>query len=99
MRIDTQGLVVLEKCVGEADRLVTVLTKEKGILRAFVQKQGRAGGAKLSATRLFTYSRFTVFEGRDSYIIDDAQPLEVFFDLRRDIGRLSLAQYFCELSV
>lgn len=99
MRMDTQGLVVMEKCVGETDRLVTVLTRDKGILRAFVQKSGRAGGAKLSATRLFTYSRFTIFEGRDRYIIDDAQPLEVFFDLRKDIGRLSLAQYFCELSV
>lgn len=53
---------------------------------------------RLSATRLFSYSRFTVFEGRDTYVIDDAVPLEVFFSLRNDIGRLSLAQYFCELA-
>lgn len=99
MKIDTQGLVVSEKRVGENDRLVTVLTREKGILRAFVRRTGRAGGGRLSAARLFTYSRFTIFVGRDSYIIDDAQPIEVFFDLRKDIGRLSLAQYFCELSI
>jgi DNA repair protein RecO (recombination protein O) len=98
MRMDAEGLVVLEKCVGDSDRLVTVLTRQKGILRAFVRQAGRGGGGRLSATRLFTYSRFTIFEGRDSYIIDDAQPIEVFFDLRKDIGRLSLAQYFCELS-
>ena len=97
MKTDTRGLVVSEKRVGEDDRLVTVLTEDMGLLRAFVRRSKRAGG-KLSATRLFTYSRFSIFEGRDSYIIDDAQPLEVFFDLRKDIGRLSLAQYFCELS-
>ena len=100
MKMDARGLVVSEKRMGRNDdRLITVLTGERGILRAFVRQSGRLGGAKLSATRLFTYSRFTIFEGRDSYIIDDAQPLEVFFDLRRDIGRLSLAQYFCELSM
>lgn len=99
MKLDAQGLVVTEKRVGENDRLVTVLTRERGILRAFVRHPGRGAGGKLSATRLFTYSRFSVFEGRDRYIIDDAQPIEVFFDLRKDIGRLSLAQYFCELAV
>jgi DNA repair protein RecO (recombination protein O) len=99
MKIDARGLVVSEKRVGESDRLVTVLTGEKGVLRAFVRGSRKAGGARLSATRLFTYSRFSIFEGRDSYIIDDAQPIEVFFDLCRDIGRFSLAQYFCELAV
>lgn len=98
MKMDARGLVVSEKRVGEGDRLVTVLTGEKGVLRAFVRQSKRAGGGRLSATRLFTYSRFSIFEGRDSYIIDDAQPIEVFFGLREDIGRLSLAQYFCELA-
>lgn len=99
MRTDAEGLVITEKCVGESDRLITVLTREKGVLRAFVQRPGRAKNGRLSATRLFSYSRFTIFEGRDKYIIDDAQPIEVFFDLRKDIVRLALAQYFCELSI
>ena len=99
MRTDAEGLVITEKCVGESDRLVTVLTREKGVLRAFVQQPGRAKNGRLSATRLFSYSRFTIFEGRDKYIIDDARPIEVFFDLRKDMERLSLAQYFCELSI
>ena len=99
MKMDARGLVVSEKRVGESDRLVTVLTGEKGVLRAFVRGSRRAGGARLSATRLFTYSRFSIFEGPDTCIIDDAQPIKVFFDLCRDITRFSLAQYFCELAV
>jgi DNA repair protein RecO (recombination protein O) len=99
MRTDAEGLVIMEKCVGDSDRLITILTRQKGVLRAFVQQPGRAKNGRLSATRLFSYSRFTIFEGRDKYIVDDARPIEVFLDLRRDIGRLSLAQYFCELSI
>lgn len=97
MRTDAEGLVIMEKRVGESDRLITILTKQKGVLRAFVQQANRIKSGKLSATRLFSYSRFTIFEGRDKYIIDDAQSIEVF-NLRKDIERLSLAQYFCELA-
>jgi DNA repair protein RecO (recombination protein O) len=79
MRTDAEGLVIMEKCVGDSDRLITILTRQKGVLRAFVQRPGRARSGRLSATRLFSYSRFTIFEGRDKYIIDEAQPIEVFF--------------------
>lgn len=98
MQIETNGLVILEKSVGESDRLVTILTREEGIVHAFAQQAKKIKSNKLSATQLFSYSRFTIFKGRDKYIIDDAQSIEVFFDLRRDIERLSLAQYFCELA-
>lgn len=98
MRTDAEGLVIKESRVGESDRLVTVLTKQKGILRAFVQRAEKSKSGKLSATRLFSYSRFTIFEGRDKYIIDDAQPIEIFFGLRKDIETLALGQYFCELA-
>jgi DNA repair protein RecO (recombination protein O) len=98
MQIETEGLVILEKSVGESDRLVTVLTRQEGVLRAFAQQAKKIKNSKLSATQLFSYSRFTIYKGRDKYIINDAQPIEVFFDLRRDIERLSLAQYFCELA-
>lgn len=99
MQINTDGLILMEKCVGESDRLVTILTRQEGIVRAFAQQAKRMKSNKFSATQLLCYSRFSIYKGRDKYIIDDAQPVDVFFDLRRDIERLSLAQYFCELAL
>lgn len=37
MQINTDGLIIREQSIGESDRLVTVLTREQGILRAFVR--------------------------------------------------------------
>ena len=34
MQINTDGLIIREQSIGESDRLVTVLTREQGILRA-----------------------------------------------------------------
>ncbi len=83
--------------MGESDRLVTVLTADEGVLRAFARKAKNIKDSKSSATQLLCYSRLNFYKGRDKYIINDAAPIEVFFDLRKDIKRLALAQYFCEI--
>lgn len=38
MKITTNGLVIKEQTTGESDRLVTLLTADYGILRAFVRR-------------------------------------------------------------
>ncbi|MDD5953261.1 MAG: DNA repair protein RecO [Oscillospiraceae bacterium] len=98
MQIMTDGLVIGEKIVGESDRLVTLLTREEGILRAFAPQAKNLKNSKVSSTQLLCYSQFVLYKGKDKYVVNDGQAIEVFFGLRRDIESLSLAQYFCELA-
>ena len=98
MQIETEGLVIREGSVGESDRLVTLLTKDEGVLRAFARRAKTVRSAQNSGTQLLCYSEFSIFKGREKYSINEARPKEIFFGLREDIGRLALAQYFCELS-
>lgn len=98
MKLTTDGLIISEMNIGEQDRLVTVLTRSKGIVRAFVKGAKNIRSPKNASTRLLCYSRFDIFVGRDKYIIDDAASQEMFIKLRNDIEKLSLAQYFCELA-
>ena len=94
MQINTDGLIIREQSIGESDRLVTVLTREQGILRAFVRGAKAMKSRSASSTQLLCYSRLSIYEGREKYIIDEAEPIEVFFSLRTDFEKLSLAQYF-----
>ena len=98
MQVKTQGLIIREQTVGESDRLVTVLTRDAGVVRAFSRRAKNLKDSKSAATQLLCYSRLSIFKGREKYMIDDAEPIEVFFGIRRDIAALSLAQYFCELA-
>lgn len=98
MRIITKGLIVREQHTGENDRIVTVLTRDKGIVRAFASGARRLQHKNSIGTQLLCYSDLTLFRGKDSYRVDEAAPIEVFFALRGDIVKLSLAQYFCELA-
>lgn len=97
MRLNTDGLIINEKQTGEADRLVTVLTRDMGVIRAFVRGARSVKSRSLSSTQLLAYSRFSIYMNRDVFSIDEAEPIEVFFGLRKDLTRTSLAMYFCEL--
>jgi DNA repair protein RecO (recombination protein O) len=98
MQLTTKGLIIKEQTVGESDRLVTLLTADFGIVKAFVRRAKTFKNQNVSSTSLFVYGDFTMYKGRDAYVIDSAAPIEVFFDLRSDIETLSLAQYFAQLT-
>lgn len=98
MKISTKGLVIREQTIGESDRLVTLLTADYGLVRAFVRRAKQMKSRLNSATTLFAYSEFSLYRSKDAFVVDDAVAVEVFFGLRKDIERLSLAQYFAQLA-
>ena len=99
MKQTTDALIIRENNnIGEADRFVTALTAELGVIRASARGARNLKSRNASATQMLSYSRLCVYRGREKYIIDDAQPVRVFFELRSDIEKLALAQYFCELA-
>lgn len=99
MRFKTDGLILTEQTIKENDKLVTVLTRSNGIIRCFVRNAKLLKGRLCTATQSLCYSRLSVYFGRDRYIIDDAEPVELFFDLRSDLEKMALAQYFCEIAM
>lgn len=97
MRTNTDGLILKEQNIGEKDKLVTVLTRHNGLVRAFVRGAKSVKNRKNSSTGMFCYSKLSLYKTKDTYIIDEAEPIELFFPLRSDLEKLALAQYFSEL--
>lgn len=99
MLIKTDGLVIREQATGERDRLITVLSRENGVIRAFVNGARNPKNKNSAATGLLCFSDFSIDKSaKGVYTVREATAKEVFFALREDIVRLSLAQYFAELS-
>lgn len=97
MTFKTKGLILKEQSVGERDKLVTVLTEDRGTLRAFVRGGKAVKSKKGAATGKFCYAALTLREAKDSFVVDEAEPIELFFKLRESIEKLALAEYFLEL--
>ncbi len=99
MKLTTDALIVRENnTLGESDRFVTALTRDCGVIRASVRGARQIKNRNGSATQLLCYSRLTLYKGREKYIVDDAEPIKVFFEVRDQLDKLALAQYFCELA-
>lgn len=99
MVIRTDGIVIREQMTGEQDRLVTLLTRENGIIKGFVNGGRNPKNKNVAATGLLCYSDFSIEKTkRDVYVIKEATAKDVFFSLRENIVSLSLAQYFAELT-
>ncbi len=99
MNIKTDGIILRETMTGEQDRLVTVLTRSNGVIKAFVNGARNPKNKNVSSTGLLCYSDFFINKTQKGvYVIREAVAKEMFFSLRDDIVNLSLAQYFAELT-
>ena len=99
MSIVTNALVIKVNDSGESDRIVTLLSAELGVVRAFANRAKKINGRMNAATQTFCYGEFTLYAGKDSYTVDSVTSKEVFFGLREDIVKLALGQYFCTLAL
>lgn len=98
MQISTPALIIKVMDIRENDRLVTLLTKNLGVVKAFVSGAKKVGHKNHAATSLFCYSDLLLTRSGDTYKVKDAALISSFFNLSSNIENLALAQYFCELT-
>lgn len=97
MNLETDGLVIKEQKIGETDKLITVLTSQYGLIRAFVRRATSVKSRMLGATQLLSYSDFVFYKGRNSYNVNSAAQKYSFFKLNDDIEAMAVAFYLAEL--
>lgn len=97
MQIVDKGLVLRETPYKEADVMLTVLTECQGKLSVLARGARRKSSKFSAGVQLLSYSEFTLYESGGRYTLNEAEPLEMFFGIRGDIVKLSLASYFAEV--
>ncbi len=96
-RFTVDALVIREQQIGESDKLITLLTRNMGVISAYASGAKSIKSKKGAATSLLSYSSITLQKKGDTYRVTETAPIEIFFKAGDDIEALSLAQYFCEL--
>ena len=83
--------------LGEADRLLTLLTQEKGKLAA-VAKGARRPRSKLASLQAFSLATLQLAAGKNLDTITQAIVRLPFLTLRTEVARFAYANYFAELA-
>lgn len=96
MQTVVQGIIIREK-VSDEDRLLTLLTSERGVIYAVAKGANRARAKLVSSTGLFCYGQFGLFCYKDRYVVDFAEIEDSFTQLRSDLVAIALASYIAEV--
>ena len=97
MQTEVTGLVLRSVNLGEADRLITVYTKEMGSVTAMVKGARSLKNRNMSATQQFCYSTLVLDSRSDRFWVRESNLIESFFGLRNSIEGLALAGYIVEV--
>ena len=92
------GIILKQSPVGEYDRHISLLTKERGKLSAFARGARKAGSRLAAATNPFAFGMFKLYEGKKSYTLTEADIQNYFEELRRDYIGACYGQYFAEVT-
>lgn len=98
MLIKTCGIVVKTQKINSEKKLIWILTKDQGIIKAFCKEGGRRTGG-FAATELLCFSNFVLFKSKDTFSVNLAEAKEPFLHIRNNLENLALASYFCQAIV
>ena len=92
------GMVLKETPVGEYDRRLVILTRERGKITAFARGAKRPGNVLMAVSRPFVFGQFKLFEGREAYGLQGAEISNYFAEISADMEAACYGSYFLEFA-
>src|SRR3989344_8334314 len=87
-------IVLSRRNYGEADRILTVYSRHYGKLKLLAKGVRKPKSKKRGHIEVFSRLRFSASKGKGIDIITEAELIEPYDFLRRDLRKTSLAYYF-----
>ena len=98
MYLTIQAIVLRVTDYNDRDALLTVLSKNHGKLTIKARGLRRKNSPLIAPCQLLAFGEFTLFEYRGNYTVNEANCIELFHPLRKDISLLSLGSYIANVA-
>ena len=95
--VELTGIIIKSEPIGEYDRRVVILTKERGKISAFARLARKPNNRLMAPTNPFSFGQFRLYEGRSSYSLSEAEITNYVEELRQDYVGAYYGMYFLEI--
>lgn len=92
-----EAVVLRHSDWGEADRLLTLYTREHGKIRAIAKGARKIRSRKAGHLEPFTRVTLQLARGKDLFIVTQADTLEAYLSIGADLTKTGYASYMVEL--
>lgn len=93
----TTGIIVRKQGFGENDLLITLLSPEKGLVKAIAPNARKHQSTLRGKTELFVVNNFLMVKGRNLDHISQVETEKTYRKLSQSLGKLTVSQYLAEL--
>lgn len=96
-KLELTGMVLSSTLVGDYDKRLVILTKERGKITAFAKGARKPNSPYLGISEPFNFGTFTLLEGFDAYRLIGGEIKEYFLEVKNDIDGICYGTYFCDV--
>lgn len=97
--VKVRGLVIKQTPFGEANRILTIFTREYGIIKACVYGAKSTRSKAGAAAQFLCFGDYILYKSdRELMTVQSCEVRESFFAVQEDIVKLSLCVYMCDLA-
>ena len=93
----TEAIIIKRRNFGEADRIITVFTKEHGKFSIKASGVRKITSRRSAHVEPLNHSMLSLYRGNGFPILTEARILDDFSLLKNDLDKIGLAYHLCEL--
>jgi len=91
-----EGIVIKRTNYSEADRILTIFTKNRGKVAAIAKGSRKITSRKGGHIELLSHSLFSLAEGKNLYVVSEAETIEPFREIKENLDKSGLGYYIAE---
>ncbi len=96
-QIKVNGVILVENNMGDFDKMLTMLTPNLGKIGCSARGARRPKSLLLAGTQFLCFGEYMLFKSGESYSMNSCETIEMFYNIRTDLDKLTYATYITKI--
>ena len=96
-QVKVNGIIIAESNMGDFDKMVTILTPNLGKIGCSAKGSRRPKSLLLSGSQFLCFGEYMLFKGSETYTMNSCETIEMFYNIRTDLDKLTYASYITKI--